>query len=93
MIVLAMAGKVIGCGIPVFIMRRDTKQAILVGLGMMSRGEVGLIIAGIGIAGGYFSQDVFTAIILMVLVTTIVTPVVLSFAYKALDRPGKSDNV
>ncbi len=93
LIVLAMAGKIIGCGVPVLLMKRDVRQATLVGLGMMSRGEVGLIIAGIGIAGGFFSQDVFTAIILMVLVTTIVTPVTLSYAYKALDRRMKPDNV
>ncbi|OPY29596.1 MAG: putative cation:proton antiport protein [Methanocella sp. PtaU1.Bin125] len=86
LIVLAMAGKVIGCGVPILLMKRDARQATVVGLGMMSRGEVGLIIAGIGISGGFFSQDVFTAIILMVLVTTIVTPIMMSSAYKALDR-------
>jgi len=86
LIVLAMLGKIIGCGVPVLLLKRDIKGSVLVGLGMMSRGEVGLIIAGIGISGGYFSPDVFTAIVLMVLVTTIVTPIVLSRAYAVLEK-------
>ncbi len=49
LIVLAMLGKIIGCCIPIFLMHRNFKEAVIVGLGMMSRGEVGLIIAGIGL--------------------------------------------
>ncbi|HMK47956.1 MAG TPA: cation:proton antiporter [Methanocella sp.] len=84
LILLAMIGKIIGCGIPVLLKTRDMKQAIIVGLGMMSRGEVGLIVAGMGAASRVFSNDVFSAVVLMVVVTTIVTPVAMTSAYKIL---------
>lgn len=84
LIVLAMLGKVIGCGLPILIINRDMRQAAIVGIGMMSRGEVGLIIAGIGATSGVFSNEVFSAVVLMVVVTTVVTPTALSEAYRRL---------
>lgn len=84
LILLAMVGKIIGCSIPVLLINKDMRQAILVGIGMMSRGEVGLIIAGIGATSGIFSREVFSAVVLMVVITTIVTPIVLTEAYKRL---------
>lgn len=88
LIFLAMVGKIIGCGIPVLIMHRNLKEAIIVGLGMMSRGEVGLIVAGMGASTGVFSNDVFTAVVLMVVVTTVVTPVAMTMGYKLLKMDG-----
>lgn len=84
LIVLAMVGKIIGCSLPMYLIKRDLRQAAIVGIGMMSRGEVGLIIAGIGAQSGIFSNEVFSAVVFMVVVTTVVTPVVLSAAYKRL---------
>lgn len=84
LIVLAMAGKIIGCGLPVYFFTRDWKESVVVGVGMMSRGEVGLIIAGIGATSGLFTRDVFSAVVLMVIVTTIVTPIALREAYERL---------
>jgi Kef-type K+ transport system membrane component KefB len=84
LITLAMVGKIIGCGLPIYLLNRDLSQAIIVGVGMMSRGEVGLIIAGIGAQSGVFSNEVFSAVVFMVVVTTVVTPIVLSAAYKRL---------
>lgn len=84
LIVLAMIGKIIGCSIPILLLNKNKKEAIIVGLGMMSRGEVGLIIAGIGATSGVFSSEVFSAVMLMVVVTTVVTPIALTEAYKRL---------
>jgi Kef-type K+ transport system membrane component KefB len=53
-----------------------------VGIGMVSRGEVGLIVAGVGVTSGVLSTDVYTSIILMVAVTTIITPIWLKKSYK-----------
>jgi Kef-type K+ transport system membrane component KefB len=89
LITLAMLGKIIGCAIPIFVMNRDFKEAAIVGLGMMSRGEVGLIIAGIGATSGIFSQDIFSAVVLMVVVTTVVTPIAMTSAYKWFDKHPK----
>lgn len=88
LIALAMFGKIVGCGIPVLIMHRNLKEAVIVGLGMMSRGEVGLIVAGMGATSGIFSNDVFSAVVLMVVVTTVVTPVAMTTAYKLLKMDG-----
>ena len=84
LVVLAMLGKIIGCGLPVLVIHKDWKEAFLVGLGMMPRGEVELIVGGVGITTGIFSPEVFSAVILLVVVTTVVTPIALKLAYQAL---------
>jgi Kef-type K+ transport system membrane component KefB len=60
---------------------RNKLRAIKVGIGMISRGEVGLIVAGIGVTSGALSSNVYTTVIIMVAVTTIITPVWLKNAY------------
>ncbi|OPY29058.1 MAG: glutathione-regulated potassium-efflux system protein KefB [Methanocella sp. PtaU1.Bin125] len=86
LIFLAMLGKIVGCSVPIYLMHRNFKEAIIVGLGMMSRGEVGLIIAGIGATSGIFSNDVFSAVVLMVVVTTVITPIAMTATYKWFDK-------
>ena len=56
-----------------------------VGIGMISRGEVGLIVAGVGMTSGALSADVYTTFIIMVAVTTIVTPIWLKKSYQRED--------
>jgi Kef-type K+ transport system membrane component KefB len=53
-----------------------------VGIGMISRGEVGLIIAGVGVSSGALSTDVYTTVIIMVALTTIITPIWLKIVYR-----------
>jgi Kef-type K+ transport system membrane component KefB len=53
-----------------------------VGIGMVSRGEVGLIVAGVGVSSKILTSDVYTAIIIMVALTTVVTPIWLKRAYQ-----------
>ena len=75
--VLAVAAKMIGCAIPSVFCGFNVKGALRVGAGMIPRGEVALIVAGIGLANGYLTQEVFGIGILMTLVTTVVAPPVL----------------
>ena len=49
---------------------------------MISRGEVGLIIAGVGVTSGALSTDIYTTLIIMVAITTIVTPIWLKKSYE-----------
>ncbi len=80
---VAIATKILGCGLPSLIfLKKDKSKAMRVGIGMVSRGEVGLIVAGVGATSGVVSGDVYTAIIVMVAVTTIITPVWLKKAYQ-----------
>lgn len=53
-----------------------------VGIGMVSRGEVGLIVVGVGVTSGILSADIYTSIIMMIAVTTIITPIWLRHSYK-----------
>lgn len=71
---LAVVAKITGCAIPSFICGFNVKGALRVGAGMIPRGEVALIIAGIGLSNGYLTQEVFGIGILMTLVTTVVAP-------------------
>ena len=52
-----------------------------VGIGMISRGEVGLIVAGVGVSSGVLTGSVYSTIVIMVAVTTIITPLWLKMEY------------
>ena len=77
-----MVSKLVGCGLPSMLLLKDKTKSMRVGIGMISRGEVGLIVAGVGVTSGVLSTDVYTAIIIMVAVTTIITPIWLKKSYK-----------
>jgi Kef-type K+ transport system membrane component KefB len=72
--VVAVVSKIIGCGLGARLAGMDNRQALQVGVGMISRGEVGLIVATVGIGSGLIGQEVFAVTVVMVLVTTLVTP-------------------
>ncbi|MDR2941232.1 MAG: cation:proton antiporter [Treponema sp.] len=78
----AIAAKVIGCGGPALLLGFNGKGALRIGAGMVPRGEVALIIAGIGLAMGIINEQVFAVVILMTLITTIVAPPLLSASLK-----------
>jgi Kef-type K+ transport system membrane component KefB len=82
LVFIAIVTKLVGCGLPSLVFLKDKSKAMKVGIGMISRGEVGLIVAGIGATSGVLSGDVYTAIIVMVAVTTIITPIWIKKAYQ-----------
>jgi Kef-type K+ transport system membrane component KefB len=82
MIAVAVVTKLIGTGLPSLIFLRSKPKAMRVGIGMISRGEVGLIVAGVGVSSGALTNDIYTTVIIMVAVTTIITPIWLKFAYR-----------
>ena len=81
-VAIAIVTKLVGCGIPSMIFLKDRSKAMKVGVGMISRGEVGLIIAGVGVSAGALATDTYTSIIIMVAATTIITPIWLKILYK-----------
>ena len=81
-VAIAIITKLIGCGIPSILFLKDRTKAMKVGIGMISRGEVGLIIAGVGVSAGVLATDTYTSIIIMVAATTIITPIWLKIMYK-----------
>jgi Kef-type K+ transport system membrane component KefB/mannitol/fructose-specific phosphotransferase system IIA component (Ntr-type) len=76
----AILAKVIGCGGPALLLGFNGKGAFRIGAGMVPRGEVALIIAGIGLASGALTNQLFSVIILMTLVTTLAAPPLLNMA-------------
>jgi Kef-type K+ transport system membrane component KefB len=74
-IAIAVVTKIVGCGIPSIIFLKDRSKALRVGIGMVSRGEVGLIVAGVGVSTGALSSDIYTTVIIMVALTTFITPI------------------
>jgi Kef-type K+ transport system membrane component KefB len=70
-IAIAVVTKVAGCGLPSILFLKDKTKALRVGIGMITRGEVGLIVAGVGVSTGALSSDIYTTIIIMVALTTI----------------------
>jgi Kef-type K+ transport system membrane component KefB len=81
-VAIAIITKLIGCGLPSILFLKDRTKAMKVGIGMISRGEVGLIIAGLGVSSGVLASDTYTSIIIMVAATTIITPIWLKIVYK-----------
>jgi Kef-type K+ transport system membrane component KefB len=88
-ITIAIITKLAGCGLPALIFLKDKGRAMKVGIGMVSRGEVGLIIAGVGVSTGALSADIYTTVIIMVALTTIITPIWLKVAYRK-EENGKT---
>ena len=85
-IVVAVATKLLGCGLPAMLFLKNKAQGMRVGIGMISRGEVGLIVAGVGVTANVLNRDVYSTIIIMVAVTTIITPIWLKLEYKKDQR-------
>lgn len=81
LIVVALLSKVIGSGAGARLGGFDNLASFRVGLGMISRGEVGLIIATIGLGTGFVTESEYSQVVVMVLVTTLVTPLLLRWAY------------
>lgn len=89
-VAVAIITKLAGCGLPAMIFLKNKNKAMKVGIGMISRGEVGLIVAGVGVSSGVLNNDIYTTVIIMVASTTIITPIWLKMAYRK--DPQEPDN-
>lgn len=74
---LAVASKVFGCGSPALWLGFNRLGATRIGIGMLPRGEVALIVAGVGLAAGVIDGDIFGVSVLMTVVTTLMAPILL----------------
>jgi Kef-type K+ transport system membrane component KefB len=89
LILVAIVAKLVGSAACARVTGFTTRESIRVGAGMISRGEVGLIVAGYGLANGLIGPQVFSAAVVMVLVTTMVTPPLMRLTFPP--RPFKGD--
>jgi Kef-type K+ transport system membrane component KefB len=88
---VAVAAKIIGCGLPAYLTQFNFRGSLRIGLGMLPRGEVALIVAGIGLSSHAIGQDIFGVAILMTMLTTMVAPPLLVRSFRG--ESGLKDNV
>jgi Kef-type K+ transport system membrane component KefB len=81
LVFVAIVAKAIGSGLFARLCGFSNRESVRVGAGMISRGEVGLIVAGYGLTNGLIDRDVFSASVIMVLATTMVTPPLLRLVF------------
>lgn len=89
-ILAGLLGKVLGCGIGAKITGNHLKDSIRIGIGMMARAEVALICANKGIDAGLVDSSMSTFIVIMIIVSSFVTPLILKLTYKN-ENPVKED--
>ena len=85
-VVVALAGKLVGCGVGAKVCRFTNHESFRVGLGMMVRAEVVLICTEKGVSGGLVNPAVFPFVILIILLSSILTPILLKWSYRREDK-------
>lgn len=86
LVAVAIVTKAVGCGGGARLLGLPRAEAVRIGVGMISRGEVGLIVASYGLGHGIVGLDVFSASVIMVLATTMVTPPLLRLTFPHAQR-------
>jgi Kef-type K+ transport system membrane component KefB len=87
---MAVVTKIVGCGLGARACGLSFNQSLVVGVGMISRGEVALVVATLALSAGAISQAVFGATVIVVVATTLVTPPLLKLALRRGQRPDGS---
>lgn len=82
-LIVAVFSKVLGCGIPASILLKNKKSGFLIGYGMIARGEVAFIVAGIGLAFEILSDEIYSTLVFVILATIFIAPILLRNAFKA----------
>jgi Kef-type K+ transport system membrane component KefB len=89
MTLVAVLTKLVGSGLGAKLTGFSTRSSLAIGAGMVSRGEVALIIAAIGLDNGLLSPALFTAMVIVVLLTTLVTPPLLKWLFTSGDSGSR----
>ncbi|MEF9960021.1 MAG: cation:proton antiporter [Niameybacter sp.] len=90
-VVVALLTKIVGCGIGAKLIGFSSHEALRVGVGMMARGEVALIVAQKGLSAGLMDPSLFTAVIFLVIVSSVTTPIILKILYKKEDAQEQTN--
>jgi Kef-type K+ transport system membrane component KefB len=85
-VVVGLLGKVVGCGIVAKLLKYNTSDSLKIGVGMMTRGEVALIVAQRGLKADIVDSRYFTAVILLIILSSILTPIILKAIYASDDK-------
>lgn len=90
-LVAAVLSKLVGCGLGAW--RLGRADALRVGIGMIPRGEVGMVVAQIGLGFGIIKQGIYGVVVFMSIATTMLAPPLLNLAYRGIARPEKEQEV
>ncbi|MGN1092870.1 MAG: cation:proton antiporter, partial [Monoglobaceae bacterium] len=80
-ILVALLSKIIGCGAAAKLCKHNLSDSLKVGVGMMTRGEVALIVAQKGLSVGLIDSAYFTPVILLIILSSVLTPIILKVLY------------
>src|SRR6266481_7248166 len=92
-LLVAVVGKLIGCGLAALASGMDWVRSLRIGCGMISRGEVGLIVTAMGASTGIFGRPEVAVMVAVVLLTTLLTPVALRGAFQLKDEDDFEDGL
>jgi Na+:H+ antiporter len=91
--VVAVVGKLVGCGIAAMATGMDWVRSMRIGCGMISRGEVGLIVTAMGASSGIFGRSEVAVMVAVVLLTTLITPLALRATFNVKSRDDEEEEV
>lgn len=92
-VLVALVTKIIGCGLAARVCKLSGKDSLKVGVGMMTRGEVALIVAQKGLAVGLMDPVYFTSVILLIICSSISTPILLKLLYKGEKKSNDTTEI
>ena len=92
LVIVAVLTKVVGCGAGAKLCKYSNKDCIRIGAGMVSRGEVALIVAAKGNAIGLISADLMGPIVIVVVITTIISPILLKMTFSEKDHKDEGND-
>jgi Kef-type K+ transport system membrane component KefB len=82
-VLVALLTKIIGCGLMSRLLRFNNRDSMKIGVGMMTRGEVALIVSQKGLSVGLLGANFFTPVILLIIISSIVTPIIMKLLYRS----------
>ena len=91
-VLVGLITKIVGCGIMAKVCRFSNADSLKIGVGMMTRGEVALIVAQKGLNVGLLNSVYFTAVILLIVFSSILTPIILKILYSKDKMPQEPDS-
>ncbi|AAK78424.1 Kef-type K+ transport system membrane component KefB [Clostridium acetobutylicum] len=81
MFIIAVIGKILGCSASALTLKFKKSEALQIGVGMVSRGEVAIITANIGLQAKIISEEIFLPTLIVVILTTVITPILLKIVF------------
>ncbi len=90
-LIIAVLSKILGSGIPAIILLKNKNKGLRIGYGMIVKGEIALITAGIGLTYGIISDSIFSTLIFVILGTIFIGPILLKYSFKNNNQISNSN--